>query len=147
MKPRHKKLIAIVGGVALLSAAGLLVLNAFQSNIVYFRSPTEILSGKFATGGLLRLGGMVDQGGVYKTPGTLKVEFTVTDFKECMTVRYDGILPDLFREGQGVITEGRLQDGKFVANKVLAKHDEKYMPPEIAQSLKGTATTKPFCKK
>ncbi len=146
MKPRHRKLIAIVSGVAILSAAGLLVLNAFRSNIVYFRSPTEILSGKIATDGLLRLGGMVDQGGVRKTPGTLKVEFKVTDFQECMTVRYDGILPDLFREGQGVITEGRLQDGKFVANKVLAKHDEKYMPPEIAQSLKGTATTKAFCK-
>lgn len=146
MKPRHRKLIAIVSGVAILSAAGLLVLNAFRSNIVYFRSPTEILSGKIVTDGLLRLGGMVDHGGVRKTPGTLKVEFKVTDFQECMTVRYDGILPDLFREGQGVITEGRLQAGGFVASKVLAKHDEKYMPPEIAQSLKGTATNKAFCK-
>lgn len=146
MKPRHRKLIAIVSGVAILSAAGLLVLNAFRSNIVYFRSPTEILSGKIVTDGLLRLGGMVDHGGVRKTPGTLKVEFKVTDFQECMTVRYDGILPDLFREGQGVITEGRLQAGSFVASKVLAKHDEKYMPPEIAQSLKGTATNKAFCK-
>ena len=146
MKPRHRKLIAIVSGVIILSAAGLLVLNAFRSNIVYFRSPTEILSGKIATTGLLRLGGMVDHGGVRKTPGTLKVEFKVTDFQECMTVRYEGILPDLFREGQGVITEGNLQGGSFIANKVLAKHDEKYMPPEIAQSLKKTATSTKFCK-
>jgi len=146
MKPRYKKLIAILSGVTILSLAGLLVLNAFRSNIVYFRSPAEILSGKISTEGLLRLGGMVDFGGVKKTPGSLKVEFKLTDYEKCITVRYDGILPDLFREGQGVITEGRLLPDGFVASKVLTKHDEKYMPPEIAQSLKGKTSNTTFCK-
>jgi len=146
MKPRYKKLIAILSGVTILSLAGLLVLNAFRSNIVYFRSPAEILSGKVSTQGLLRVGGMVDHGGVKKTPGSLKIEFKLTDYEKCITVRYDGILPDLFREGQGVITEGYLQNDVFAANKVLTKHDEKYMPPEIAQSLKGKTSTTTFCK-
>jgi cytochrome c-type biogenesis protein CcmE len=146
MKPRHKKLIAIASGVTLLVVAGLLVLNAFRSNLVYFRSPSEILSGTVPTQGMLRLGGMVDQGGVRKLPDSLKVEFKVTDFEKCVTVRYEGILPDLFREGQGVIVEGHLRPDGFDANKVLAKHDEKYMPPEIAKSLKGTAGPAAFCK-
>lgn len=146
MKPRYKKLIAILSGVTILSLAGLLVLNAFRSNIVYFRSPAEILSGKISTQGLLRVGGMVDHGGVKKTPGSLKIEFKLTDYEKCITVRYDGILPDLFREGQGVIAEGYLQNDVFAANKVLTKHDEKYMPPEIAQSLKGRTSTTTFCK-
>jgi cytochrome c-type biogenesis protein CcmE len=147
MKPRHKKLIAITLGVTTLVAAGLLVLNAFRSNIVYFRSPTEILSGAVPTQGTLRLGGMVDRGSVQKTPGTLKVSFKVTDYEKCLTVQYEGILPDLFREGQGVITQGKLQpNNTFAAEQVLAKHDEKYMPPEVAKSLKGTGGPAPFCK-
>jgi len=147
MKPRHKKLIAVSGGVTLLVVAGLLVLNAFRSNLVYFRSPTEILSGEVSTQGVLRLGGMVDKGSVKKIPNSLKVEFKVTDFQKCITVRYEGILPDLFREGQGVITQGRLQpDRVFVADQVLAKHDEKYMPPEVAKSLKGKAGPQSACE-
>jgi cytochrome c-type biogenesis protein CcmE len=147
MKPRHKKLIAVSGGVTLLVVAGLLVLNAFRSNLVYFRSPTEILSGEVSTQGVLRLGGMVDKGSVKKIPDSLKVEFKVTDVQKCITVRYEGILPDLFREGQGVITQGRLQPDKvFVADQVLAKHDEKYMPPEVANSLKGKAGPKSACE-
>ncbi len=146
MKPRHKKLLAISFGVTLLVVAGLLVLNAFRSNLVYFRSPTEILSGTVPTQGMLRLGGMVDKGGVHKIPDSLKVVFKVTDFEQCITVRYEGILPDLFREGQGVIVEGQLQPDGFVASKVLAKHDENYMPPEVAKSLKGTAGGRAFCK-
>jgi len=146
VKPRHKKLLAISFGVTLLVVAGLLVLNAFRSNLVYFRSPTEILSGTVSTKGLLRLGGMVDHGGIRKTPNSLKVAFKVTDFEKCITVRYEGILPDLFREGQGVIVEGHLQPDGFDANKVLAKHDEKYMPPEVAGSLKGAARSTAFCK-
>jgi cytochrome c-type biogenesis protein CcmE len=137
MKKRHKKLIAIVSGVAILVVAGLLVLNAFRSNIVYFFSPSEILEGKAPTQGVFRMGGLVEQGSVKKIPNTLKVEFTVTDLAKRITVRYDGILPDLFRDGQGVITQGRLQpDGIFVADQVLAKHDENYMPPEVAKTLK-----------
>jgi len=137
MKKRHKKLIAIVSGVAILVVAGLLVLNAFRSNIVFFFSPSEILEGKAPTQGIFRVGGLVEKGSVKKTPNTLKVEFTVTDLAERITVRYDGILPDLFRDGQGVIAQGRLQgDGIFVADQVLAKHDENYMPPEVAKTLK-----------
>ena len=137
MKKRHKKLIAIVSGVAILVVAGLLVLNAFRSNIVYFFSPSEILEGKAPTQGVFRMGGLVEQGSVKKIPNTLKVEFTVTDLAKRITVRYDGILPDLFRDGQGVIAQGRLQgDGVFVADQVLAKHDENYMPPEVAKTLK-----------
>jgi cytochrome c-type biogenesis protein CcmE len=143
MKPRHKKLILIVGGVAILTVAGLLVLNAFRSNLVFFFSPTEVLEGKAPTQGLLRVGGLVEKGSLKKTPNTLKVQFTVTDLKRSITVRYDGILPDLFREGQGVIAQGRLMPDKvFVADQVLAKHDEKYMPPEVAQALKNAAPTK-----
>jgi len=139
MKPRHKRMIAIGAGVTLLVVAGLLVLNAFRSNIVFFFSPTEIKEGKAPVNGVFRVGGLVDQGSVKKTPDSLQVEFLVTDLKECMRVRYDGILPDLFREGQGVIAEGRLEGDSFVATKVLAKHDEKYMPPEVAKTLKGSA--------
>ncbi len=147
MKPRYKKMILIAGGVAILTTAGLLVLNAFRSNLVYFRSPTEILGGAVSAQGTLRLGGMVDVGSVKKIPDSLKVEFKVTDFAQCIAVRYEGILPDLFREGQGVITQGKLGPGNvFVADQVLAKHDENYMPPEVAQSLKGTATSRAFCK-
>jgi len=143
MKPRHKKLILIVGGVAVLSVAGLLVLNAFRSNLVFFFSPSEVLEGKAPTQGVLRVGGLVEKGSLKKTPNSLKVEFTVTDLKKSITVRYDGILPDLFREGQGVIAQGRLQPDKvFVADQVLAKHDEKYMPPEVAQALKNAAPVK-----
>jgi cytochrome c-type biogenesis protein CcmE len=137
MKPRHKKLIAIVAGVAILTVAGLLVLNAFRSNLVYFLSPTEVLEGKASTHGVLRIGGLVEKGSLKKTPESLKVEFSVTDNNERLTVRYEGILPDLFREGQGVIAQGRLQPDKvFVADQVLAKHDENYMPPEVAKTLK-----------
>jgi len=146
MKPRYKKMMLIGSGVSILVVAGLLVLNAFRSNIVYFHSPSEILGGQIATQGTLRLGGMVDHGSVHKQPGTLRVRFQVTDYAKCMPVSYEGILPDLFREGQGVIVEGRLQPDGFVAKQVLAKHDEKYMPPEVAKSLKGTAPSqKTFC--
>lgn len=142
MKPRHKKLILIVGGVAILTVAGLLVLNAFRSNLVFFFSPTEVLAGKAPTQGVLRVGGLVEKGSLKKIPDSLKVEFTVTDLKERITVRYEGILPDLFREGQGVIAQGRLQPDKvFVADQVLAKHDENYMPPEVAKTLQHAAPT------
>jgi cytochrome c-type biogenesis protein CcmE len=137
MKKRHKKLIAIVSGVAILVVAGLLVLNAFRSNIVFFFSPSEILEGKAPTQGVLRVGGLVEKGSVKKIPDTLKVEFTVTDLAQRITVRYEGILPDLFRDGQGVIAQGKLlPDGIFAADQVLAKHDENYMPPEVAKTLK-----------
>ena len=138
MKTRHKRLAIIVIGVTGLTIAGLFVLNAFRSNLVFFYSPTEVLAGKVATNKTFRIGGLVEKGSVRHSPDGLKVEFIVTDLNKKMPVHYEGILPDLFREGQGVVAQGRLQAGDiFVASEVLAKHDEKYMPPEAAQALKG----------
>ncbi|MEK9134270.1 MAG: cytochrome c maturation protein CcmE [Pseudomonadota bacterium] len=138
MKTRHKRLAIIVTGVVGLTVAGLFVLNAFRSNLVFFYSPTEVLEGKVATNKTIRIGGLVEKGSVQRSPDGLKVDFVVTDLNKKLPVHYEGILPDLFREGQGVVTQGRLQpDNTFVASEVLAKHDEKYMPPEAAQALKG----------
>lgn len=140
MKTRHKRLAIIVSGVVGLTVAGLFVLNAFRSNLVFFYSPTEVLEGKVSVpaGKTIRIGGMVEQGSVKRSADGLKVDFVVTDFNKKLPVHYEGLLPDLFREGQGVVAQGRLRDGNsFVAGEVLAKHDEKYMPPEAAQALKG----------
>jgi cytochrome c-type biogenesis protein CcmE len=140
MKARHKRLTMIVTGVVGLTVATLFVMNAFQSNLVYFYSPTEILEGKAPSDKTFRIGGMVQQGSVKKSADGLKVDFIVTDTNKSIPVHYEGILPDLFREGQGVVAQGRLEDGnRFRAREVLAKHDEKYMPPEAAQALKGGA--------
>ena len=136
MTPRRKRLlavIAIVGGVA---AATALAMLAFQDNLLYFYNPTQIMAGEAPSGRTFRIGGLVTQGSLQRTEGTLKVRFIVTDFKESIPVNYEGLLPDLFREGQGVIAHGRLTDDReFVADEVLAKHDENYMPPEVADSL------------
>ena len=136
MTPRRKRLlavIAIVGGVA---AATALAMLAFQDNLLYFYNPTQVVAGEAPSGRTFRIGGLVTQGSLQKTEGTLKIRFMVTDFKESIPVNYEGLLPDLFREGQGVIAHGRLADnGEFVADEVLAKHDENYMPPEVADSL------------
>jgi cytochrome c-type biogenesis protein CcmE len=136
MKPRHKRLAIIVVGVAGLVTAGLLITNAFRSNLVYFFSPTEVLEGKAPVNELFRLGGMVEKNSVRKSGKDLEVEFIVTDMNKSIPVQYRGILPDLFREGQGVVVQGKLDaDKRFVAREVLAKHDEKYMPPEAAKAL------------
>jgi cytochrome c-type biogenesis protein CcmE len=125
------------GIVAGVSVAGALALSAFRQNVTFFFDPSEVAAGKVTGDEHFRLGGMVSRGSVQREPGSLVVHFTVTDFKHDVPVVYDKVLPDLFREGQGVIAHGRLsQDGTFVADEVLAKHDEKYMPPKIAQSLK-----------
>jgi len=129
MKTRHKRLTMIVLGLAALGVAAGLVLNAFQNNLVFFYTPTQVLAGEAPVNGAFRVGGMVEKGSV-KRDG-LKVQFTVTDLKNQMAVSYKGILPDLFREGQGVVAQGRLSNGSFTASQVLAKHDEKYMPPEL----------------
>ncbi|HEY6133555.1 MAG TPA: cytochrome c maturation protein CcmE [Rubrivivax sp.] len=134
MKPRHKKL-AIAGGV--LASVGVivaLVLNAFQSNLVFFYSPSQIAANEAPANRTFRLGGMVQDGSV-KRDG-VDVNFVVTDTAKTIPVRYSGILPDLFKEGKGVVAQGQLQDGVFVAREVLAKHDENYMPPEAAEALK-----------
>jgi len=144
MKPRHKRLMAIGIGVTALVVAGLFILNAFRSNLVYFFSPTEVLAGKAPTNKTFRIGGMVEKGSVRKAGDGLKVDFVVTDLNRRINVHYEGILPDLFRDGQGVVAQGRLDgNSRFIATEVLAKHDEKYMPPEAASALKGAAYQKP----
>lgn len=139
MKPRHKRL-AIAGGVAVaVAAVAALVLNAFQSNLVFFFSPSQIASNEAPVGRTFRLGGMVEEGSV-KRDG-VKVSFVVTDTAKTVPVVYEGILPDLFKEGKGVVAQGQLQGGVFVAREVLAKHDENYMPPEAAEAVKRAQQT------
>ena len=133
MKPRHKRL-AIAGGVVVaVGAIATLVLNAFQSNLVFFYSPSQIASHEAPANRTFRLGGLVQEGTV-KRDG-VKVNFVVTDTAKTVPVQYEGILPDLFKEGKGVVAQGQLRDGVFVAREVLAKHDENYMPPEAADAL------------
>lgn len=136
MKARHKRLGLLVAGVAVLGIATVLVLNALDSNLSYFFSPTEISQGKAPKDHVFRLGGLVESGSVQRSDKDLKVHFVVTDNAQKIPVVYTGILPDLFQEGQGVIAQGKLgSDGVFVADEVLAKHDENYMPPEVADAL------------
>jgi cytochrome c-type biogenesis protein CcmE len=126
----------IGGGVTLLAVAALLVMFALRDTVVFFRTPSEVASLAIKPGERFRLGGLVAEGSVKRGGGTA-VEFAVTDTARTISVRYTGILPDLFREGQGVVTEGRLDAGGiFMADTVLAKHDENYMPPEVAKALK-----------
>ncbi|MFK7965846.1 MAG: cytochrome c maturation protein CcmE [Burkholderiaceae bacterium] len=135
MKPRHKRAALVVGGLAALGIAAALVLNAFQSNLVFFFTPSQIAAGEAPVEKHFRIGGLVVQDSVVRD-GT-QVSFKVTDSLETVPVSYTGILPDLFKEGRGIVAQGQLQsDGKFVASEVLAKHDENYMPPEAAEALK-----------
>ena len=133
MKPRHKRLAFVGIGVAAVGAIVALVLNAFQSNLVFFYSPTQVAAQEAPKGRTFRVGGLVQEGSV-KREGT-KVNFVITDTAQTVPVRYEGILPDLFKEGKGVVAQGQLQGGVFVAREVLAKHDENYMPPEAAEAL------------
>lgn len=133
MKPRQKRLALAAGGVAAVGAIVALVLNAFQSNLVFFYSPTQVAAQEAPKGRTFRVGGLVEEGSV-KRDGT-KVSFVITDTAQTVSVRYEGILPDLFKEGKGVVAQGQLQSGVFVAREVLAKHDENYMPPEAAEAL------------
>jgi len=136
MKPRHKKLAIIAGGVAGLGLVTALVLNAFQSNLVFFFSPSQVAAGEAPQGRAFRLGGLVKEGTVRRGADGLTVDFVVTDTAKNIAVSYKGILPDLFKEGKGVVTEGKLgADGVFRAEQVLAKHDENYMPPEAAHAV------------
>jgi cytochrome c-type biogenesis protein CcmE len=128
----------IAVGVVGLTVAALFVLNAFRNNLVFFYSPTEVLEGKAPPDRTFRIGGLVEKGSVHRSKDGLKVDFVVTDLNKRLPVHYEGPLPDLFREGQGVVAQGRLSAGHlFVAKEVLAKHDEKYMPPEAAKALQG----------
>ncbi len=136
MKPRHKRLAAIAAGLALLAIAAALVLNAFQSNLVFFFSPTQVAAGEAPRDRAFRVGGLVQSGSLKRGAEGLTVHFVVTDTAHSIPVAYSGILPDLFREGKGVVAQGRVgPDGVFRATEVLAKHDENYMPPEAAHAL------------
>ena len=130
-----------VGGVAVAAAAAL-VLTAFEDNIVFFHSPTELSERNFAPSQRLRIGGLVEAGSVAKAADGVSVSFTVTDTAKSVPVTFKGILPDLFREGQGIVAEGHLREGVFVATDVLAKHDETYMPPEVAEAIKKSGQWK-----
>jgi cytochrome c-type biogenesis protein CcmE len=126
----------IGAGVAILATAAIMIAFALRDTIVFFHTPSDVSEGKIQDGQRFRLGGLVADGSVVRGEGT-KIRFAVTDTIKTVPVSYDGILPDLFREGQGVVTEGILDDtGRFVADTVLAKHDENYMPPEVAAALK-----------
>lgn len=136
MMARHKRMWLVGGIVAGVALAAFLAMQAFRSNVMFFFDPSQVVAGEVPAGERFRLGGMVVKGSIEKTPGTLDVHFLVTDYKHTVPVTYSKILPDLFRDGQGVVAHGTLQGGVFIADEVLAKHDEKYMPPEVARSLK-----------
>ncbi|HEX6632634.1 MAG TPA: cytochrome c maturation protein CcmE [Usitatibacter sp.] len=137
MKPRTRRALWIVGGLAALGVATALVLNAFRSNLVFFFTPTQVVANEAPQGRNFRIGGLVEAGSVVRDKNALTVRFRVTDTAKTIPVEYTGILPDLFREGKGVVAQGKLgRDGVFHANEVLAKHDENYMPPEAAEALR-----------
>ena len=137
MKPRTRRALWIVSGLAALGVASALVLNAFQSNLVFFFTPSQVVSNEAPQGRSFRIGGLVEAGSVVRDKDALTVHFRVTDTAKTIPVTYSGILPDLFREGKGVVAQGKLgPDGTFHANEVLAKHDENYMPPEAAEALR-----------
>ena len=140
MKPRHKRLAAIAVGIAALGIAAALVLSAFEKNLVFFFTPSQVAANEAPRGKTFRIGGMVEKGSV-KRDG-VEVRFVVTDTAKTIPVVYRGSLPDLFREGKGVVAQGTLgADGVFTAREVLAKHDENYMPPEAAHAVEQAQKT------
>jgi cytochrome c-type biogenesis protein CcmE len=137
LKPRTRRVIWIVAGVSLLGVATALVLNAFNSNLVFFFTPTQVADNEVPKNRAFRIGGLVEAGSVARDKDALTVRFRVTDTAKTIPVVFTGILPDLFKEGKGVVAQGKLgNDGVFRASEVLAKHDENYMPPEAAEALK-----------
>tara|TARA_R110000787_G_scaffold285173_2_gene400143 strand:+ start:106260 stop:106697 length:438 start_codon:yes stop_codon:yes gene_type:complete len=135
MKRKHKRLTFVAVALVLLATSTAMFLSAIEENITLFVSPTDVAEKKYAQDRGFRLGGLVEEGSVDRTGGTT-VTFRVTDLSNTVPVTYAGILPDLFREGQGIVAQGHFVGGVFVADEVLAKHDENYMPPEVADALK-----------
>ena len=136
MKPRHRRFAWIGAGIAVVAVAAALVLNAFQSNLVFFFSPSQVIAKEAPQGRAFRIGGLVEPGSLKRENDSLTVRFRVTDTAQTIPVVYTGLLPDLFKEGKGVVAQGTLQpDGTFRATEVLAKHDENYMPPEAKSAL------------
>ena len=145
MTARQRRMVlvsTVLAGVVISITLGL---RAFEQNLLYFFSPTQIVAGEAPTERVFRLGGLVEEGSVVREAGSLTVNFVVTDNAHTIPVSYTGVLPDLFQEGKGVVTRGRLDgDGRFAAEEVLAKHDENYMPPEVAEALeRGSAVAAP----
>jgi cytochrome c-type biogenesis protein CcmE len=136
MKPRHRRIALIAAGVAGLAIAATLVLKALNENLAFFFTPTQVAANEAPHNRAFRVGGMVEVGSVKRQADGVTVHFVVTDTSKSIPVAYKGVLPDLFREGKGVVAQGRLDGGTFVASEVLAKHDENYMPPEAAAALK-----------
>lgn len=144
MKARHKRFAMVAAGVAALGIVAALVLSAFQKNLVFFFTPTQVAANEAPQGRTFRIGGLVEPGSVKREADGVTVRFIVTDTAKSIPVLYRGVLPDLFREGKGVVTQGRLEsDGIFRASEVLAKHDENYMPPEAAEAVAKAQTGKP----
>jgi len=140
MKPRQKRLMFIIGGIALVAAAVGLVLYALQNNVSLYFTPTQVYNKEAPQGRSFRIGGLVEEGSVKREGDGLTVHFNITDTSKNMPVTYKGILPDLFKEGKGVVAQGKLQDDNvFYAEEVLAKHDENYMPPEAMHALEEAA--------
>jgi cytochrome c-type biogenesis protein CcmE len=135
VKPKHKRLVFVGLGLGLLAVAAALVLTALEDTVVFFQSPTQVAAQQIPPDQRVRVGGLVKDGSVQKGTGP-QIRFVITDMAHTVPVAYRGILPDLFREGQGIVVEGRIRDGILVADQVLAKHDENYMPPEVADALK-----------
>jgi cytochrome c-type biogenesis protein CcmE len=143
MKARHKRFGLIAAGLILLVIAVVLIAKSFNSNLVFFFTPTQVEAGEAPKTGSFRIGGMVEMGSIKRLPDGLRVEFKVTDTAKIMPVIYKGILPDLFKEGKGVVAQGKLgANGIFEADQVLAKHDENYMPPEAAAAIEAAKANK-----
>ncbi|MES2771680.1 MAG: cytochrome c maturation protein CcmE [Pseudomonadota bacterium] len=136
MKARHQRIVLVIGGLAILGSIATLIFNAFESNLVFFFSPTKVLAGEAPHSRAFRIGGMVKPGSLKRESEGTQLSFIVTDTEKEVRVSYQGILPDLFKEGKGVVAQGKLNtEGIFVASEVLAKHDENYMPPEAAKAV------------
>ena len=136
MKSRHKRITLIIGGLVVLGTVVALVLSTFQSNLVFFFSPTQVAAGEAPKGKAFRIGGLVKEGTIMRAADGVTLRFVMTDTEKDMIVSYKGILPDLFKEGKGAVAQGKLdENGVFSATEVLAKHDENYMPPEAAQAV------------
>ena len=147
MSPRKKRVLIVFAILAGISIAAIFILTAFEKNLMYFYSPTEIINGNAPKAQSFRIGGLVVNDSVIRNTEDLKVSFVLTDTMNEVKVIYEGILPDVFREGQGIVANGKLQpDNIFVADQVLAKHDENYMPPEVAEALKAAGAQMPYKK-
>ncbi len=140
MTRRQRRTLMVLGIVVMVAAIAALASQVFRQNLMYFYSATEVVEGQVPAEARIRLGGLVVPGSLHREPASLKVDFKMADCDHSVAVSYEGILPDLFREGQGIVATGHLRDDVFVADEVLAKHDENYMPPELAEKLGADGT-------